>query len=168
MEIRINLPEAEPPLPEVMALNAKSLARLQIDPGPSRSCAGSASGVSDAASTIGAPSVLGHGNSTVRAQGIRDFVAGNHNLLRSETLRRRPPLLTAVLKGYLKHLHCCTCKPGNSPSTTFQTMVLWCLQTLDGANFFPWALASLIPSKSYGIPQYFDDDGNPMGELFEN
>ena len=162
-------PEAEPLGPEVMALNAKSLARLQIDPGPSRSCAGSASGRSDVASTIGAQSVLGFGNSAVRAQGIRDFVAGNHNLLRSETPRRRPLLMTHVLKGYLKHLHCCTCKPGNLPSTTFQTMVLWCLQTLDGANFFPWALASLIPSKSFGIPQYFDAEGNMVGEhLFEN
>ena len=40
---------------------------------------------------------------------------------------------------------------------------------MDGANFFPWALASLIPSKSYGIPQYFDAEGNMMGDhLFEN
>ena len=37
---------------------------------------------------------------------------------------------------------------------------------MDGANFFPWALASLIPSKSYGIPQYFDAEGNLQGEAF--
>ena len=83
VETRTNLPEAEPLPPGVMALNERSLARLQIDPGPSMSRAGSAvSGMSDGASTIGAPSVLGHGNSAARAQSIRDFVAGNHNLLR--------------------------------------------------------------------------------------
>ena len=40
---------------------------------------------------------------------------------------------------------------------------------MDGANFFPWALASLIPSKSFGIPQYFDAEGNMVGDhLYEN
>jgi hypothetical protein len=45
---------------------------------------------------------------------------------------------------------------------------LWCLETADGSNFFPWALASLIPSRSFGIPRYFDDEGGLLSELFEN
>ena len=39
---------------------------------------------------------------------------------------------------------------------------------MDGANFFPWALASLIPSKSFGIPQYFDMEGNLLGDAFSH
>ena len=53
-EQETEMPESEPLGPEMVALNAKSLAKMQIDPGPSRSCAGSASGQSDIASTIGA------------------------------------------------------------------------------------------------------------------
>ena len=44
--------------------------------------------------------------------------------------------------------------------------MLWCLESVDGGNFFPWALASLIPSATYGIPRYFDDAGN-LVELYE-